>query len=249
MSTAPPPAGPNPTGGPPVPVYQVPSPEAQRKRKIDYLIVYGHSNILYWWPVWLVSFILAGWTYFEGNRMAVVPPGTEVRHDQAVPGYPEPREILVAPVGTKLVSETDEGRQTLPGMTVSRNNSLGVIFVATLLVAVILAIQYPLTIAANHKLTMDTAALFATAILLPTPAAMLVVAGILLVAFVGLAVAEALGYATLLEIAPQFWLWTGMASLGTIVVVVVEQGVGHAVEQDGRLDRAHARRRYAAISS
>ena len=32
--------------------------------------------------------------------------------------------------------------------------------VATLLVAVILAIQYPLTIAANHKLTMDTAALF-----------------------------------------------------------------------------------------
>ena len=137
MSTAPPPAGPNPTGGPPVPVYQVPSPEAQRKRKIDYLIVYGHSNILYWWPVWLVSFILAGWTYFEGNRMAVVPPGTEVRHDQAVPGYPEPREILVAPVGTKLVSETDEGRQTLPGMTVSRNNSLGVIFVATLLVVAI----------------------------------------------------------------------------------------------------------------
>src|SRR5438445_7518946 len=106
-------------------------------RKIDYLIVYGHSNILYWWPVWLVSFILAGWTYFEGNRMAVVPPGTEVRHDQAVPGYPEPREILVAPVGTKLVSETDEGRQTLPGMTVSRNNSLGVIFVATLLVVAI----------------------------------------------------------------------------------------------------------------
>src|SRR5207302_1224850 len=51
------------------------------------------------------------------------------------------------------------------------------VIVATLLVAVILAIQYPLTIAANHKLTMDTAALFATAILLPTPAAMLVVAG------------------------------------------------------------------------
>jgi len=49
--------------------------------------------------------------------------------------------------------------------------------VAALLVAVVLAIQYPLTIAANHKLTMDTAALFATAILLPTPAAMVVVAG------------------------------------------------------------------------
>src|SRR6202011_170985 len=51
------------------------------------------------------------------------------------------------------------------------------VIVATLLLAVMLAIQYPLTIAANHKLTMDTAALFATAILRPTPAAMLAVAG------------------------------------------------------------------------
>jgi putative nucleotidyltransferase with HDIG domain len=51
------------------------------------------------------------------------------------------------------------------------------VIVAALLVAGILAIQFPLTIAANHKLAMDTAALFAATILLPTPAALLVVAG------------------------------------------------------------------------
>lgn len=112
-------------------------PHTPGQRKIDYLIVYGHSNLFYWWPVWLVSFVLAGWTYFGGDRMAIVPAGTEVRHDQAVPGVAGPRDVLVAPADTKLVSEAEGGRQTLPGMTVSRNNSLGVIFVATLLVVAI----------------------------------------------------------------------------------------------------------------
>jgi putative nucleotidyltransferase with HDIG domain len=51
------------------------------------------------------------------------------------------------------------------------------VVVITLLVAGILAIQFPLAIGPNHKLTLDTAALFATVILLPTPAALLVVAG------------------------------------------------------------------------
>jgi hypothetical protein len=32
------------------------------------IIVYGHSSLLYWWPVWLISFILAGVTYAEGDR-------------------------------------------------------------------------------------------------------------------------------------------------------------------------------------
>jgi len=127
MSTATPPAGAVPTS----------QQQTPGQRKIDYLIVYGHSNLFYWWPVWLVSFALAAWTYVEGNQMAIVPAGTEVRHDQVVPGAAESRDVLVAPAGTKLVSETDAGRQTLPGMTVSRNNSLGVIFVATLLVVAI----------------------------------------------------------------------------------------------------------------
>jgi len=51
------------------------------------------------------------------------------------------------------------------------------VIVTTLLLAGILAIQFPLSIGANHKLAMDTAALFAAALLLPTPAALLVAAG------------------------------------------------------------------------
>jgi hypothetical protein len=139
MSTANPPAGAVPTNnpdaattnGPPVPVYQVAPPDSGRKR-IDYLIVYGHSNLLYWWPVWLVCFVLAGVTYAEGHLMAVVPAGTVVEHGVVIDG--QPRDALVAPPGAKLVGAEEAGNRTVPGMTVTRNNSLGVIFVATLLV-------------------------------------------------------------------------------------------------------------------
>ena len=31
------------------------------------ITVYGHSALIYWWPVWLVSFILAAATYAEGD--------------------------------------------------------------------------------------------------------------------------------------------------------------------------------------
>ena len=37
------------------------------------LVVYHHSTLYYWWPVWLLGFILAGITGFEGHRMALVP--------------------------------------------------------------------------------------------------------------------------------------------------------------------------------
>jgi hypothetical protein len=38
------------------------------KSGADQIVVYGHSSLLYWWPVWLISFILAGVTYAEGDR-------------------------------------------------------------------------------------------------------------------------------------------------------------------------------------
>jgi hypothetical protein len=38
------------------------------KQETDQIVVYGHSSLLYWWPVWLISFILAGASYAEGDR-------------------------------------------------------------------------------------------------------------------------------------------------------------------------------------
>src|SRR4051812_533944 len=38
--------------------------------------IIGHSPLYYWWPVWVVGFIMALLTYTGGHRMAVVPAGT-----------------------------------------------------------------------------------------------------------------------------------------------------------------------------
>ncbi len=55
-----------PASPPAVNVYNVLRPV--KKEEIDYIVVYGHSSLVYWWPVWLVCFILAGATYAEGDR-------------------------------------------------------------------------------------------------------------------------------------------------------------------------------------
>lgn len=132
-----------------IPVYDVPPPGSDQKSRIETITVYGHSNLLYWWPVWLVSFILAGWTYFDGYQMAVVPPDSRVVKGAEIAGFDGPRDVLVAPAGkgfnlaslkTEDAAGNPEANGTLapPSMTVARTNSLGVIFIATLfLVALI----------------------------------------------------------------------------------------------------------------
>jgi hypothetical protein len=49
-----------------VAVYNVARPGA--KDEVDQIVVYGHSNLFYWWPVWLVAFVLAGATWAEADR-------------------------------------------------------------------------------------------------------------------------------------------------------------------------------------
>jgi hypothetical protein len=42
------------------------------------LVSVGHSNLFYWWPVWLTGFILAGLTWFADTHMALVPADTKI---------------------------------------------------------------------------------------------------------------------------------------------------------------------------
>jgi hypothetical protein len=113
-----------------VPVYNVPRPGTSPKKTISSIKVYGHSNLLYWWPVWAVSFVLALVTYAEGKQMAVVPAGTAAM-TVAVDG--QARDALVAPPGKEIQSAPGGGRPGAMDMTVSSNNTLGVVFVATIL--------------------------------------------------------------------------------------------------------------------
>lgn len=135
MSTIPvtDPAAPPPASPDAVPVYNVAPPGAHPVQKIDQIVIYGHSNLFYWWPVWLVSFILAGVTYFQGDRMAVVPTGSTVEAAVDVPGHAGVRDVLVAPAGQHFALAPEEADKQLSGMTVSRSNGPGVVFIGTIL--------------------------------------------------------------------------------------------------------------------
>src|SRR5579859_5371955 len=65
------------------------------------VVIYSHSNLFYWWPVWLLGFIMAGITWYEDHQMAVVPAGTVVATDRLVDvdgkGKEEKRTVLILP--------------------------------------------------------------------------------------------------------------------------------------------------------
>lgn len=100
--------------------------------------VFGHTNLVYWWPVWLLGFVFAFLTYMDGHRMAVVPEGTKVETAKTIPGEDGPRDVLVAPPGAKLPTQpkaVDENNE--PKLLVAASNNYGVIFVMVLLLVVV----------------------------------------------------------------------------------------------------------------
>jgi hypothetical protein len=38
-------------------------------RQLAQVTVYSHSPLVYWWPVWVIGYIFAAVTYFEGSRV------------------------------------------------------------------------------------------------------------------------------------------------------------------------------------
>ena len=37
------------------------------------VVVYQHSSLFYWWPVWFFGFLFGAVSYFGGHHMAIVP--------------------------------------------------------------------------------------------------------------------------------------------------------------------------------
>jgi len=100
--------------------------------------VFGHTNLVYWWPVWVLGFLFAFLTWTDGHRMAVVPAGTKVEKGQTIPGEAGPRDVLVAPQGKELPAQPKAGEgENEPGMLVARSNNYGVIFIMTILLVVV----------------------------------------------------------------------------------------------------------------
>ena len=111
---------------------------AGKRRK---LVVFHHSNLFYWWPVWLLGFILAGYTWYENDRMAIVPPGTEAVEKQRLQGQKEDRDLLILPKGKHVRTHLNaEGEREInqPYVRMSRHKGLGTLFMAVLLLVIII---------------------------------------------------------------------------------------------------------------
>jgi hypothetical protein len=99
--------------------------------------IYGHNNILYWWPIWALGFLFAALTYADGHVMAVVPEGTQVEQAQVAPGGSGPRNVLVAPPGQAVTAPDPKGRDSEPHLRVAANNNYGVVFIGAILFVIL----------------------------------------------------------------------------------------------------------------
>ena len=80
------------------------APPASASRKE--LVVFRHSSLFYWWPVWLLGFLFAALTYFGDYHMAVVPGKTTAAKDRKVElddRTQATRNVLILPENAKLV--------------------------------------------------------------------------------------------------------------------------------------------------
>ncbi len=111
------------------------------KREITLI---SHSMLFYWWPIWVIGFILAVITYFEDHRLAHLPSGTTVsklREDEKSTFYElgirkgsETKSLLDAVEATKTPGSA---RATFP-TRVSQKAWMGPVFCVILLLTVVI---------------------------------------------------------------------------------------------------------------
>jgi hypothetical protein len=110
----------------------------------DQVVVYRHSFLFYWWPVWLVGFICAAVCYFGDRRMAVVPPGTvaaEHRKVELLPsGEMAERDVLILAENKKLYTREIDGNAEIiqPTIYAAPHRSVGMVFLFVLLIVITL---------------------------------------------------------------------------------------------------------------
>ncbi len=135
MSTAPPTGS---TGAVPAP----PAPHAKGP-----ITLVSHSMLFYWWPIWLLGFTMAAITYFEDNRLAIMPPGigvsekwkddANVYYEVAVPNAKGPTKSLTDSVEAKKKS-TDQHPVAAFPTRVSHKAWMGPVFCVVLLLTVVI---------------------------------------------------------------------------------------------------------------
>jgi hypothetical protein len=96
------------------------------------IIIYGHSPIFYWWPVWLIGFIMGFYTLYEDSRVAIVPSGS--RYYAAQGDQPARVEL---PKGAEIADERiKESGELYERMAANKN--LGIVYAVVVLVVILI---------------------------------------------------------------------------------------------------------------
>jgi hypothetical protein len=98
------------------------------------VVIISHSPLFYWWPVWAVGFLMAALSYWQGEQVVFVPPGTVA---ERVEGDEGRRALLIAPAGQKLQVASDPDELKQPRLRMTTSNDPGVVWAMTLLLVIV----------------------------------------------------------------------------------------------------------------
>jgi len=98
--------------------------------------VYQHSQLFYWWPVWVCGYIMAIWTALEGDRLAIVPAGTKIEKQGGHYLITTPENARPTTVMESALERQGTDNQFHP--RISQNSKLGAIFVTVLLLVIVI---------------------------------------------------------------------------------------------------------------
>jgi uncharacterized membrane protein YkgB len=100
--------------------------------------LYQHSQLFYWWPVWVCGFIMAIWTYVDGHRLAIVPNGTKIERIGAGNRYQlEAPEKSDTSFLNNAVKHQEDNNPAFP-LHVSQNSRIGAVFVIVSLLVIVI---------------------------------------------------------------------------------------------------------------
>ncbi len=112
------------------------NPPPAAPQPLTNLRVVSHTGLFYWWPVWLVGFILAALTWMEGNRAATVPEGTKVEKGESGKVFqvslPTGKE---SPSLEQAAARSAKGEEAFTVHT-SGNKNYGIVYILVLLAVI-----------------------------------------------------------------------------------------------------------------
>jgi hypothetical protein len=100
------------------------------------IVIIGHSNLFYWWPVWAVGFLMTIISYF-GDVVAIVPHGTKLTSEKVtVPVKDKDGKEGVDQRYALVFPKDADKPESEPRLHISRNKNVGIVFVAVLLLVI-----------------------------------------------------------------------------------------------------------------